>query len=422
MFSPKQTVPSKKVLQNEYETRCVTYEKILNDLQQRIKLDLNQINIVFTIKVRVKSFDSYYKKLLKLLNKFKSRQEDFLIYDTLGLRIVCPFLNDLKFAENLIKEKYHIIEMDHKGNQYSFKEFGYESIHFLIKVPTDILSHFQLEEAIFCEIQLNTILQDAWSEVEHELVYKTEFSPFDEPLKRKLAALNAILSLSDTLFQEIRDYQHRLQSELRKRRKAFVEKIQHAIDGNTHKLNQDITFGKQDKETDSKIGGFQETVDINIGENIDNLLLKALEAHNAKHYKKAINVYTLILNQKMEQHIASIILIHRGMAYFSDSNYEEALRDFTKSLRLNPENGRAFYCRAVIHQTMQNYTGALEDLNQCLKSDPYRFDLLYNRSRVYFHLCDYPKALADCELALKIEPESSQAQKLKKLIGSYIIL
>ena len=81
-----------------------------------------------------------------------------------------------------------------------------------------------------CEIQLCTILQDAWSEVEHELVYKTNFNPFDEPLKRKLAALNATLNLSDTLFQEIRDYQRLLQSELNKRRESFIEKLNNTIE------------------------------------------------------------------------------------------------------------------------------------------------------------------------------------------------
>ncbi len=123
-----------------------------------------------------------------------------------------------------------------------FKEFGYESIHILIEVPADILSRFQLAESLVCEIQVCTILQDAWAEVEHELVYKANFSPFDESLKRKLAALNATLTLSDTLFQEIRDYQRLLQSELKRRRETFIEQLHNTIDSDTFGLLKESAF------------------------------------------------------------------------------------------------------------------------------------------------------------------------------------
>ena len=345
-----------------------------------------------------------------------------MIYDVLGLRIICPFLDDLKSVETLIKGKYNIVEIEHKGKQHSFKEFGYESIHFLIEVPADILSHFYVEESLTCEIQLSTILQDAWSEVEHELVYKASFSPFDEPLKRKLAALNATLTLSDTLFQEIRDYQRQLQSELKKRRETFAKKMQTTIDSMIPSMLEDSPSEKKLQDIETKAGDARVSLYTNVTENIDDLLLKALAARNTKQFKKAIEIYTSILNLKPGEYIQSLIYIHRGMAYFSECNYDRALEDFSNSLELNYENWRAFYYRAVIHQIMQNYPTALEDINQCLHLDPYQFDLLYSRATVYFHLGDYPKALADCEQALNIEPESCQAQKLRELVKSYIKL
>ncbi len=422
MLSEKQTLPNKKVLQEQYEVNCIQYEKVVNDLQQRIKLDLSKIELVPTIKSRVKAFGSYYKKLLRLLKKSKSQQENFLIYDVLGVRIVCPFLDDLKSVETIIKGKYHVVEIEHKGIHHTFKEFGYESIHFLIKVPSDILSRFQVEESMACEIQLCTILQDAWSEVEHELVYKANFSPFDEPWKRKLAALNATLTLADTLFQEIRDYQRQLQSELKKRRETFVKKIQTTINTTTLSPLENSVFEETEEDTDITSGDGLTSLDITLSKNIDDLLLKALDAHNAKQFKKAINIYTSILNLEMEEYIQSLIYIHRGMAYFSESHYEEALEDFSKSLGLHQENWKALYYRAIIQQIMQNYPLALLDLNRCLELDPYQFDSLYSRATVCFHLGDYPKALADCEQALNIEPESFQAQKLKELIKTYIQL
>ncbi len=118
-------------------------------------------------------------------------------------------------------------EVDVKGADYPYHMFGYESVHFLVRIPDNCL-HGSLNgnnNSSVCEVQVRTILQEAWAEVEHEIIYKSDFSPLDEPLKRKLAALNANLTLSDITFQEIRDYQKDLHKALKLRRNNFYEKI-----------------------------------------------------------------------------------------------------------------------------------------------------------------------------------------------------
>ncbi len=120
MSSEKHTVPNKKVLQEQYEVNCIQYEKVLNVLQQKIKVDLNKIELVPTIKVRIKSFGSYYKKVLSFLKEFKGQHKNPVIYDVLGLRIICPFLDDLKSVEKLIKQNYVVVAMEHKRNDHSF--------------------------------------------------------------------------------------------------------------------------------------------------------------------------------------------------------------------------------------------------------------------------------------------------------------
>jgi len=91
--------------------------------------------------------------------------------------------------------------------------------------PADLVESLALADPPPCEIQVRTILQDAWAEVEHELIYKSKFLPFDQPLKRKMAALNANLTLSDIIFQEIREYQRQLNQELEKRRRQFLDSL-----------------------------------------------------------------------------------------------------------------------------------------------------------------------------------------------------
>jgi len=73
---------------------------------------------------------------------------------------------------------FSIEEIERKGAERSFREFGYESIHVLVRVPDEVAQQLcpHLERNVI-EIQLRTILQEAWAEVEHELVYKAEFTP-----------------------------------------------------------------------------------------------------------------------------------------------------------------------------------------------------------------------------------------------------
>jgi len=408
-------IPNRSEIEKKYRAKMPAHEKILNILQMIIKDELEQIGLHPTIKSRVKAFDSYYHKILRLLSKQVNQKEVIEIYDVIGLRIVCPFLDDLLIVENHVKQKYDVAQIECKGREHSFREFGYKSTHLLINVPQKILVQCKTAGPLLCEIQLLSILQDAWSEVEHELIYKTDFSPFDEPMKRKLAALNANLSLSDTLFQEIRDYQRKLQTELNKRRGSFMDKVQKPAAIST------LTIKQENNCSDSNVNKNKSPNDYDlIDKSVDDLLVDALTAHNAGQFKQAIVIYSSILEKDFPEHIKSIIHIHRGMAFFAESRYKYALKDFTISLELSPDNHRAFYYRGLTHKVEQNHQCALEDFNACLEINPYQFEPFYCRAQLYSLIGDYTNALGDCEQALKIEPASSRARKLKKTIKTYI--
>jgi len=419
-------IPNKEALERRYGAQRVQYERILNELQRGMKALLSQTFSHPTIKVRVKHFTSYYQKILKRLQCCQTKDNAFDITDVLGMRIILPFLEDLKTVEALIREKFQVIEMERKGANYSFKEFGYDSIHFLIKVPAEILSLFQFGSDLVCEVQLRTILQDAWAEIEHELVYKAEFAPFDEPLKRKLAALNANLTLSDIIFQEIRDYQQQLHAQLKRRRATFHEKIRMAASQINPEMAENYP-SKKEAEEDVERGE-----EITTGSsphkkrghhgNLDDLLLDALEAHNSKQFKEAIAIYTAILGLKPLIHIQSLIHIHRGMAYTAESDYKQALEDFSRALELDQKSAKAYYYRGVVYSILTKYSEALEDFHQCLRLNPYQYDPIFCRAQIYFHLGDYSQALIDCEQALNLQPESEQAHQFKQLVQARLHL
>ncbi len=413
----KPEIPNRKEMERTYESKRECYENILFNLLQHMRENIGVKSFNPAIKARIKSFDSYYDKLLKKLNTFEISEKALLINDKLGLRIICPFQENLEIIESVIKENYELLESEHKGIEHSFKEFGYSAIHFLIKVPTEILSQHKKSEELICEVQVCTALQDAWAEVEHSLFYKTEFSPFDEPLKRKLAALNANLTLSDILFQEILEYQKKLKTQLKKRREAFFNKVEEAVAGFDYDL---LALDRPDLADEKKNSHLipEKIAQRNGEHNIDNLLMEALEAHNNNKFSKAIIIYTQILKYNLPENIKVIVFLHRGMANFAESDYTNSISDFSNALELDKNNYKSLYYRGIVNKVNHNYQSALKDLSLCIKINPYRFYPSFNRAQVYFEMNDYTKALEDCNASLRIEPDSIEAKKLKDLIKS----
>jgi len=385
------SLPNRKVMEAQYEADRRIYELVLQNLVRRFQPWFDEAGIHPGIKSRVKTFPSWFDKVLRKIRHGVS-PDQVQVHDVLGLRIVCPFLEDVRKIEDLIHQNFVVLEEEKKGAPQSFKEFGYDSTHFLVSLPQDLIDSLALDAPPPCEIQVRTILQDAWAEVEHELIYKSKFLPFDQPLKRKMAALNANLTLSDIIFQEIREYQHQLNQELEKRRHQF-------LDGLKGSVSPGVEGDKDDHHS--------------VVENLDQALLDALAAHNRKQFKKAINLYSAILRQRPQAFVQSLVLSHRGMAYHSEALYENALDDFDQAISCDPRNSKAFFYRGTIRQSLEEHEAAVKDFTDSLALVPYQVDPLLGRAISLGWLGRWEEALADCEGALDIVPDDPQALSIR---------
>jgi putative GTP pyrophosphokinase len=403
----QKTLPNKSVLQRQYGADFPARELIVKELEIHIEQLVAGLSSHFTIKGRVKGFQSFFKKYLRYLSEV-SNNELPVIPDQIGMRIVCPFIEDTVIVENLIKDNFEVVEIERKGSSYSFKEFGYESIHFLARLPESIGGKYKKVSGEsftgdIIEIQIRTILQDAWAEVEHELVYKAEFRPFDHPMKRKLAAINASLSLADTIFQEIRAYQRHFNRQLGQRKESFFKKVEAAADNF-------LFDGKERSETPKNVRfDFENS-------SIDDLLLNALYAHNRGHFSEAAAYYSYILSLNTDAGTVSLIHKHRGMAFFAQSLYEDAINDFTRALDLDKKSHQAAYYCGVVRLVLQQYAAAVDDFTTAITINGFQPYSFYRRAEAYYHLEDYPQALSDCESALSLDHELEGAKKLKNML------
>ena len=406
-------IPSKAKIRETYESYTDYFTKIMENiisiLHQKIILQSQP-----TYKNRVKSFSSYYKKVLRLKPEDAAEADGIVcLTDMIGIRMICAFLEDINIALEQIKNIFEVKEVEVKGAEKKFSEFGYESIHVLIKIPDDCKPPLEgpfanlkpLPESAVCEIQIRTILQDAWAEVEHELIYKSEFNPFDIPLRRKLASLNASLTLADITFQEIRDYQTKLQREIEDRRQSFYSMADNLLNEHTE---------SKAAENISRVTPFVQGT-------IDDLLLQAIHEHNLGHLEEAVETYTKILNAvNDDKNIIAVIRKHRGMAYFSMNKFEDALNDFEVSLQYDPKAYRTYYYKGIVYSIQKKYDLAVQNYNRSLEINPYQAHTHFRRAMAYFEMQEYEKSMNDLNSAINLGMKAEDCKVLQeKLVKKF---
>ncbi|MDR3284608.1 MAG: tetratricopeptide repeat protein [Treponema sp.] len=417
IVQPNQTIfelPDRAKIHARYETALPALEYMNKAIQQKIK-DTVCLSSQPGYKTRVKNFPGYYKKLLRVKSQAAATSEELpLITDLLGIRVVCVFFEDLETVVRQISAAFQVVEIERKGASRKVSEFSYESIHLLLNIPKEIIDEINRPEfgqtvlinmdALVCEVQIRTILQDAWAEVEHELVYKSEFSPFDLPFRRKLASINASLNLADIVFQEIRDYQNKLNRELDYRRQNFYGRA----DDSTHEM-----LGGSAEE--SKILPSLPMVNPFLRGTIDDLILEALQAHNTADYQRAIEIYTRIIqfDPPPNKMVLSVIHKHRGMAFFSQSKYDEAFGDFSTSVAHDPDNFRSFYYCGIVRSLLGDHEGALGYFEKSLAINPFQAHVHYREALAQYQLGEYQEALRELDQSQKLGLDDDDTKLLR---------
>ncbi len=407
-------IPAKSKIKSIYEKYSPYMAEILENIKGVLSENL-RLSSQPTYKSRIKNFQSYYKKLLRLRPEAASNSESLVcLTDMMGIRVICAFLEDISVVQEQLKNLFDVKEIEIKGKNQSVKEFGYESVHVLVAIPENCIpvnmkESSEIPEDLVCEIQIRTILQDAWAEVEHELIYKTEFTPFDLPLRRKLASINASLSLADIIFQEIRDYQKKLQSELNERRESFYKIADKLTDTGS---SSDVPEKKQNIDR----------VNPYVAGTIDELILQAIHAHNAGDLENAIFIYTKIIesNPPPNNIVLSVIHKHRGMAYFTMNDYANAIKDFHESFELDNSSFRSVYYEGIVFSIQGEYEKACGCFSKSLELNEFQSHTFYRRAIAYYELGQYENAMSDVVASQRLGLEDEGLKILHdKLVSKF---
>jgi putative GTP pyrophosphokinase len=190
----------------EFAQKRHLYEKlgkvVVADLDQALRDRGLDKMIHGVVNSRVKEIDSFRKKIAHKPYSDPIKETR----DLLGVRIVCLYPSLLSEIDEVIQETFTVIRYEDKSKVEKPDLWRYSSVHYDCELPGDNSERRYedgLQNLVF-EIQVRTILQDAWATVEHRLGYKSEREIPDE-LKREFSALAGLFHIADERFQYIAD-------------------------------------------------------------------------------------------------------------------------------------------------------------------------------------------------------------------------
>lgn len=229
---------------NQHSSLTGTMKEFISSIENT---DINSetkeyIKHIHSIRYRIKDTESLLVKIIEKKyenincdNKYNNINHNNyykIVTDLIGIRIIVRYKNEWQIIHKLIWDKFYNTErnyiVDYEKDYFSEKDIfiaeqpivyyrygekkqnyevfgknifdiklsdiGYSSIHYIINV-----------NGTYIELQVRTIYDEAWSECDHDFVYKTQTSPKKLLLKRCSKILSDVTIVADAMSMLIKD-------------------------------------------------------------------------------------------------------------------------------------------------------------------------------------------------------------------------
>lgn len=196
----------------DYDGEKIAYNRIAEEIGSNIQ----QCGYVHSLSFRVKNTEHLIEKIIRknvgLVSKgdcITSNNYKKHITDLVGIRVLLLFKEDWIHVNDFINEHYVDVFNEEpfvyirKGDdQKIYEDHGliiknkgqYRSAHYVIKTEDDICA----------EIQVRTLFEEAWSEIDHKISYPYNLG--NEMINRYLKIINSVSGLADEMGSFINQY------------------------------------------------------------------------------------------------------------------------------------------------------------------------------------------------------------------------
>jgi tetratricopeptide (TPR) repeat protein len=98
--------------------------------------------------------------------------------------------------------------------------------------------------------------------------------------------------------------------------------------------------------------------------------------------------------------------------YAAKADYQRAIKDYDRAIRLSPGVAVAFYNRGVAYARTQDFDRAIQDYNQALRLDPNYAWAHYRRGEAYANKRDFDRASGRGRPLLRYEVTTASAAEI----------
>lgn len=175
-LASNQLVPI-NVKEQEFQKIMRIYEMAMTQVKDDLEnaknnlSNLYQYDVINNINCRVKTPDSIIKKMKRKQYDLNYKNLIENVDDIAGIRVVCPFKNDVFKVVKIIEENPKLEILQKKDYITKPKKSGYSGYHIIAQTPVNIGDAFA---NVKTEIQIKTMAMDFWSSTEHKLKYKAK--------------------------------------------------------------------------------------------------------------------------------------------------------------------------------------------------------------------------------------------------------
>lgn len=195
---------------DKYNALMLMYRCAIREISTKLEVLDDEFSVKFkrnpisSIKSRIKRPESIYRKLQKKGYDFTEKNIREQLNDVAGIRVTCPFIDDIYIVAKLLAEQDDIKVLRIKDYIQNPKENGYRSYHMIVEIPVFFAEG---KTPMRAEVQIRTIGMDFWASLEHQLRYKKELGDNTqyELITQKLSECAHAITATDNQMQDIKN-------------------------------------------------------------------------------------------------------------------------------------------------------------------------------------------------------------------------
>lgn len=191
-------------LLGSFESKRELYETFAQTVSNLISRLLGADGVAMhSVSFRCKTLNSFKVKVEKK-NRYGSLEQ---ITDLAGVRLITHYEDDVDKVARIIESEF-LVDAENsidKRKALDPDRFGYLSLHYVVSLKGDRskLKEYRAFKGLKAEIQVRSLLQHTWAEIEHDTGYKSTVE-VPKHIRRRFSRLAGLLELADQEFIGIR--------------------------------------------------------------------------------------------------------------------------------------------------------------------------------------------------------------------------